>query len=101
MIERLDAPDEDGRTVRLTADLPVNFALNQPLSTFALAALELLDPRSETYALDVVSVFEATLEDPRQVLSAQQHAARGEAVAAMKADGIEYDERMELLAEVT
>jgi superfamily II RNA helicase len=101
VIERLDAPDEAGRTVRLTTDLPVNFALNQPLSTFALAALDLLDPEAETYALDVVSVYEATLEDPRQVLAAQQHAARGEAVAAMKAEGIDYDERMELLTEVT
>ena len=44
-----------------------------------------------------VSVIESTLEDPRQVLSAQQFKARGEAVAQMKADGIEYDERMELL----
>jgi hypothetical protein len=35
------------------------------------------------------------------VLAAQQRAARGEAIAAMKADGIEYDERMELLADVT
>ena len=101
VIERLDAPDATGRTVRLTADLPLNFALNQPLSTFALAALELLDPESDTYALDVVSVFEATLEDPRQVLRAQQYKARGEAVAAMKAEGIEYDERMELLDDVT
>ncbi|WP_304050333.1 RNA helicase, partial [Jatrophihabitans endophyticus] len=101
VIERLDEPDEDGRIVRLTADLPLNFALNQPLSTFALAALDLLDPESDTFALDVVSVLEATLDDPRQVLSAQQHMARGEAVAAMKAEGIEYDERMELLSEVT
>jgi hypothetical protein len=101
VIERLDVPDEAGRTVRLTTDLPVNFALNQPLSTFALAALDLLDPEAETYALDVVSVFEATLEDPRQVLAAQQRAARGEAVAAMKTDGIGYDERMELLTDVT
>jgi hypothetical protein len=101
VIERLDVPDEAGGTVRLTTDLPVNFALNQPLSTFALAALDLLDPEAETYASDVVSVFEATLEDPRQVLAAQQRAARGEAVAAMKADGIGYDERMELLTDVT
>ncbi len=101
VIERLDVPDEAGRIVRLTADLPLNFALNQPLSTFALAALDLLDPESETYALDVVSVLEATLDDPRQVLSAQQRMARGEAIAAMKAEGIEYDERMELLTEVT
>ncbi|MDT7569848.1 MAG: hypothetical protein QOE05_22, partial [Actinomycetota bacterium] len=51
--------------------------------------------------VDVLSVLEATLEDPRQVLAAQRNKAKGEAVAQMKADGIEYDERMELLDEVT
>ena len=90
-----------GRTMRLTVDLQRDFALNQPLSPFALAALELLDPESPTYALDVVSVIEATLDDPRQVLLAQQFKARGEAVAEMKAEGIEYEERMELLEDVT
>ncbi|MFT4231670.1 MAG: DUF3516 domain-containing protein, partial [Leucobacter sp.] len=95
---------EDGRgrrLLRLTVDLQANFALNQPLSPFALAAIELLDPESDDYALDVISVIEATLEDPRAILRAQEHKARGEAVAAMKAEGIEYDERMELLEEVT
>ncbi|MGZ4741966.1 MAG: DEAD/DEAH box helicase [Oryzihumus sp.] len=101
VVERIDPPDETGRTVRLTVDLQANFALNQPLSTFALAAFELLDQDSPTFALDVVSVVEATLDDPRQVLLAQQFKARGEAVAEMKAEGIEYDERLELLDEVT
>ncbi|MDT4914023.1 MAG: hypothetical protein QOC66_3151 [Pseudonocardiales bacterium] len=101
VVERVDPPDELGRTVRLVGDLPLNFALNQPLSTFALAALDLLDPESDNYALDVVSVLESTLDDPRQVLAAQQNMARGEAVAAMKAEGLEYEERMELLTEVT
>ncbi|HEX8628299.1 MAG TPA: DUF3516 domain-containing protein [Catenuloplanes sp.] len=101
VVERLPEPDADGRTVRLTVDLQLDFALNQPLSPFALAVLELLDPESPTYALDVVSVIEATLDDPRQVLSAQQFKAKGEAVAAMKAEGIEYDARMELLEHVT
>lgn len=125
--------------IRLTVDLQPNFALNQPLSPFALAAIGLLDPsdgaghlqnstdsrdsvadRRESgqfqpdpwssahrtagtghYALDVVSVIEATLDDPRPVLSQQQFLARGEAVAAMKREGIEYDQRMELLEEVT
>ncbi|HET8559046.1 MAG TPA: DUF3516 domain-containing protein [Marmoricola sp.] len=90
---------EDGR-YRLTDDLPADFALNQPLSTYALATFDVLDPESPTHALDVLSVVEATLEDPRPVLVAQQHRARGEAVAEMKADGVEYDERMELLEEV-
>jgi len=82
-------------------DLQLDFALNQPLSPFALAAIELLDPASPSYALDVLSVIAATLDNPRQVLSAQQFKARGEAVAQMKADGVEYEERLELLDSVT
>ncbi|RGE20072.1 RNA helicase [Leucobacter sp. wl10] len=89
------------RLLRLTVELQANFALNQPLSPFALAAIELLDPESDGYPLDVISIIESTLEDPRAILRAQEHRARGEAVAAMKAEGIEYDERMELLEEVT
>lgn len=87
--------------ITLTVDLQANFALNQPLSPFALAVFELLDPASPSYALDMISVLEATLDDPRPVLSQQQFQARGEAVAAMKAEGIEYDERMELLEQIT
>ncbi|MCU1569732.1 MAG: superfamily helicase [Naasia sp.] len=86
-----------GGQIRLMVDLPPNFALNQPLSPFALAAFELLDPDSPTHALDVISVIESTLDNPRPVLSQQEFKARGEAVAAMKAEGIEYDQRMELL----
>src|SRR5690606_12415815 len=87
--------------IRLTVDLQPNFALNQPLSPFALAAFELLDPDSAGFALDMVSIVESTLDDPRAVLSQQEFLARGEAVAAMKAEGIEYDERMELLEQIT
>jgi len=87
--------------IRLTVDLQPNFALNQPLSPFALAVFELLDPESPSYALDVISILESTLDDPRPVLSQQQFLARGEAVASMKAEGIEYDQRMELLEQVT
>jgi superfamily II RNA helicase len=101
VVERLSEPDADGRSVRLTVDLQADFALNQPLSPLALAAIELLDRESPVYGLDVLSVIEATLDNPRQVLSAQQFRARGEAVAAMKAEGIEYEERMELLESVT
>ncbi|SDG11560.1 Helicase conserved C-terminal domain-containing protein [Lentzea fradiae] len=93
--------ERDGDDFRLTVDLQFNFALNQPLSPFALAAIELLDREAPGYALDVLSVIESTLDDPRQILGAQEHKARGEAIGAMKAEGIEYDQRMELLDEVT
>ncbi len=101
VVERLDEPEPDGRRVRLIGELQDNFALNQPLAPFALAVLEFQDPEADTYAVDVVSIIEAILDDPRPVLRAQQHRARGEAIAEMKADGIDYDERMELLEDVT
>ncbi len=101
VVERLTVPDAEGRRWRLTVDLQDDFALNQPLSPLALAAISLLDLMSPSYALDVVSVIESTLEDPRQVLSAQLKRARGEAVAAMKSEGIDYEERMSLLEDVT
>lgn len=101
VVERMDQPEEDGRQVHLVGELQADFALNQPLAPFALAVLDVLDPESDTYAVDVVSVIEAILEDPRPILLSQQFKARGEAVAEMKAEGIEYEERMELLEDVT
>lgn len=85
----------------LTVDLPEDFALDQPLSPFLLAALELLDPESESYTFDLISMVEATLEDPKQVLRAQERQARDAAMAAMKADGVEYEERLERLQDIT
>ncbi|HHW83232.1 MAG TPA: DUF3516 domain-containing protein [Actinomycetales bacterium] len=87
--------------LRLAVEVPDRFALNSPLSPFALAAITLLDPESETYALDVVSVIEATLENPWPVLYAQRNEAKGEAVAAMKAEGLDYEQRMEALEDVS
>ena len=79
-----------GRPYHLVRELPRDFALNQPLGPFALAALSLLDPEADTYNLDVISVFESILDDPRQVLIAQQKQRRGEEIAALKADGVDY-----------
>ncbi|MCF4121791.1 DUF3516 domain-containing protein [Antribacter sp. KLBMP9083] len=106
VVEKVRVPDATRPqgwrpSVRLTVDLPRDFALNQPLSPFALAAMDLLGVESPTHALDVVSIIEATLDDPRQVLLGQQNKARGGAVAAMKAEGLEYEERMALLEDVT
>ena len=100
VVER--TPDSPAfRPYTLTRELDRDFALNQPLSPFALAFLTILDPESDTYALDVISTFEAILDDPRQLLQAQQSAARGEEIAALKADGVDYTERMALIEDVT
>ena len=85
----------------LTVDLPEDFALDQPLSPFLLAALELLDPKSPTYTLDLISMVEATLEDPKQILRAQERRARDAAMNAMKAEGVDFEERLDRLQDVT
>jgi len=101
VVERADEPDHWDNRLRLTVTLQENFALNQPLSGFAIAALEMFDPEEPGYPLDVLSTIEATLESPHQVIGAQVKKAKGEAVAAMKAEGIEYNERMARLDLVT
>lgn len=85
-------------TLRLTVELQPNFALNQPLSPFAVAMLDVLEPDD---TLGVVSVVEATLDNPHPVLRAQEFKAKGEAANAMKLDGVEYTERMERLESIT
>ena len=47
-LTRLDEPDEFGRRYVLTVDLPEDFALNQELAHFALAALDVLDPEARS-----------------------------------------------------
>lgn len=61
----------EAETLQIIRDLPADFALNQPLAPFALAALDLLDHNSPEYALDLISVVEAVLEDPHPLLQAQ------------------------------
>ncbi|AHI03243.1 DEAD/DEAH box helicase [Corynebacterium falsenii DSM 44353] len=101
VVEEYAADTPSGKDARLAQEMQRDFALNQPLSPFALAALELLDPESPTYTLDIISTFEAVLEDPRQILVAQQKAERGEEIAALKAEGVDYTERMAIVEDIT
>ena len=97
VIERLDTPDDLGRLVRVTIDLQDNFALNQPLSLFALEAIDALDVDADGYALDVLSVLESVLENPGVIIAAQLDLLRGETIGRLKSEGMEYDDRMEEL----
>jgi len=96
-LERLETPDEQGRRVRVTAELQPDFALDSPLSPFVLEAVPHLDRSSPTWPLEVMSVVEATLANPVPVLLAQLDRVKTEALAALKAAGVEYEERIEAL----
>ena len=72
-----------------------------PLMPFAIEVVATLDVEDLAYVVDAVSVVEAVLDDPRQILYAQQNSAKGLEVARLKAEGVPYEERMELLEAIT
>jgi superfamily II RNA helicase len=96
-LERLATPDEQGRRVRVTSDLQSDFALDSPLSPFVLEAVPHLERSAPTWSLDVMSIVEATLDNPGPVLMAQLDRVKTEALTALKAAGVEYEERIEAL----
>ena len=90
-----------GSRIEVKGGLQVDFSLHQTLSLFMLEAIALLDSASETWALDTVTVVESILENPKAILFKQQDKAKGEAIFRMKAEGMEYDERMAELEKIT
>ncbi|MCC6621518.1 MAG: DUF3516 domain-containing protein [Deltaproteobacteria bacterium] len=90
-----------GREVAVSEGLQVDFSLMQTLSLFLVEALETLDPKHPEYALDVLSFCEAIIEDPLAILHRQLDVLKGELINGWKADGVEYEERMKRLEEVT
>jgi hypothetical protein len=87
--------------VRLAPDLQRDFTLHQSLALYLVDAVGMLDRDSPDYARDALSLVEAILEDPRPVIQQQVQQAKAELVARLKAEGVEYEERMEQLAKVT
>jgi superfamily II RNA helicase len=89
----------DGRA-RVNLDLQQDFSLNQTLSLYLLDTLTLLDPELETHALDLLTLVEAILENPEIVLQKQLDLIKTLAIAEMKAQGVEYDERIAKLEQL-
>jgi superfamily II RNA helicase len=89
-----------GRFVRTAPGLQRDFSLFQTLSLYLLDTLPKIPLERETHALDVLSMVESILEDPDVILWKQLDRAKGEAVAEMKAKGMEYEERMAELERV-
>jgi superfamily II RNA helicase len=81
-------------------NLQDDFSLHHTLSLYLVDTLEMIDPASENYALDVLSLVEAILENPRPVLFAQLDKLKGETIEALKAQGMDYEQRMEELAKL-
>ncbi|HEX7485531.1 MAG TPA: DUF3516 domain-containing protein [Vicinamibacterales bacterium] len=88
---------EEGSTLRVNMDLQDDFSMDQTLSLYLLETIPLLDPESPDYGLDLLTLVESILENPELILRRQLDRIKDRAVAQMKADGVEYDQRMEEL----
>ncbi|CAM2945048.1 DEAD/DEAH box helicase [Rariglobus hedericola] len=86
-----------GRKLRVNVELQDDFSLHQALSLYLLDTVKLLDRASPDYPYDVLTLCEAIVEDPDQILRQQVSRLKGDAVEQMKAEGIPYEERMEKL----
>ncbi len=86
--------------LRVNMDLQDDFAMNQPLSLYLLDTLPKLDKDSPGYALDVITLCESIVENPDAILRIQQSKARDTRLNELKAQGMEYNQRMEELEKV-
>ena len=74
--------------------------MNQALGLYLLDAIPQLDREAPDYALNVISLIEAILENPEVILRKQVDLLKGELIGQLKSEGVEYDERMALLEQV-
>ena len=88
---------EDGAKIRVNVGLQDDFSMDQALSLYLLETLPLLDAESPEFALDVLTLVESILENPELILRKQLDRVKDVAIAQWKADGMEYDQRMEEL----
>jgi hypothetical protein len=88
------------RKLRVNVALQDDFSLHQALSLYLIDTVARLDRDSPDYALDVLTLCEAIVEDPEVILRAQVARAKTEKLNELKAQGVPYDERMEKLEAV-
>lgn len=93
--------DEDAQRHTVDDELQRDFSLHHSLSLFLLHAIAQLDPTNAAYPLQVLTLVEAALESPRVILQAQVNERKNKLNAAMKQDGVPYEDRIARLEEIT
>ncbi|MCX6904263.1 MAG: DUF3516 domain-containing protein, partial [Verrucomicrobia bacterium] len=86
-----------GQKLRVNLELQDDFSMDQTRSLYLLETIPLVDPQQPDYALVLLTLVESILEDPDIILRKQLDKIKGQAVARMKMEGLDYDQRMEEL----
>jgi superfamily II RNA helicase len=93
-------PQPNGRKLRVNVELQDDFSLHRTLSLYLIDTLVRLDAESPDYALDMLTLCEAIVEDPEQILRKQVDRLKTEKLLELKEAGVPYEERMERLEEI-
>ena len=97
IVEFIKPPTASGRKLRVNVDLQEDFSMDQVLSLYLYETIPLMDPQAPDYALVLLTLVESILEDPDIILRKQLDKVKDRKMAEMKAEGIEYEQRMEEL----
>ena len=89
--------DAEGVHLQINVGLQRDFSMHQTLSLYLHDTLPLMDPQAPDYALVLLTLAESILEDPDLILRRQLDRLKTQAVAEMKQDGLDYNQRMEEL----
>ena len=71
--------------------------MNQTLSLYVHDTLPLIDPQAPDHALVILTLVESILEDPDYILRQQLDRVKTQAIAEMKMQGLDYNQRTEEL----
>jgi hypothetical protein len=85
---------------KVNVDLQDDFGMDQAISLYLIETLPLLDAGSETYPLDLLTLAESILEDPDAILRKQLDRLKARRLAELKAEGMEYEQRVEELSKL-
>lgn len=94
-IVQFHSPEAPGMAkLKVNVELQENFSMDQTLSLYMLDTIPKLDVESPDYPLDLVTLVESILEDPDVILRKQLDQVKNARMAEMKAQGMEYEQRM-------
>jgi superfamily II RNA helicase len=82
---------------RLREGLQHDFSMHHTLALYLWSVLPEVKEKSESYALDVLSLVEAIAENPDLLLDRQLDKMKKEKMGQLKAAGVEFDARIEEL----
>jgi superfamily II RNA helicase len=88
---------EQGAYLRVNADLQDDFSMDHELSMYVLETIPLINPEQPDYALILLTLVEAIVEDPDIILRKQLDKLKTQKMAEMKMEGLDYDRRIEEL----